>query len=190
MLPFTAALPAISLLLYLILSEPPAVWLLFFSALIFHEWGHLSAFYFLGISPPRFRLLGVGARLCADRPLLAREEALVCAAGPLFNLLFATLSLCFLGAFGMLSAAVHLLFAIGNLLPFGGCDGERLLRIGLLRLFGDVGERVTGVFCVFFLALFFYLSLFLFFLTGNGLCGILFSLFFLSEGQNRQSYDF
>ena len=178
------AIPALSLLLYLLLSEPPAIWLLFFSALIFHEWGHLCAFFLLGICAPTFRLRGVGARLCADRPLLAREEALVALAGPLFNILLAVFSLCFLGDFGFLCAAVHLLFAIGNLLPFGGCDGERLLRLFLLRTLGERGERITNVFRVFFLSLFFYLSLFLFFLTGNGLCGILFSVFFLLEPQN------
>ncbi len=175
-----SAIPAFTLLLYLTVSEPPAVWLLFLSAIAFHEWGHLFLFATLGIPAPAFGLSGLGARLSPTLPLLPREEAAVALAGPLFNILFALLALRFgKGGFFLLSAAVHLLFGLGNLLPFGGCDGERLLRLFLRRFFPARAEAILRFFAVLFLALFFYLSLFLYYLTGNGLAGVLFALYFI-----------
>ena len=174
------ALPAVTLLLYLVLSEPLSVLLLFFGALAMHEWGHLCAFRLVKAGIPSCRFDGVGARLYATLPLLPGEEAIVALAGPLFNLVFALFSLRFgRGGFFLLSAVVHLLFALGNLLPFGSCDGERLLRL----LFDRLCPRYTAGLLAFLgttcLALFFYFSLFTYYLTGNGLCGIFFALFFL-----------
>ena len=181
---FCAALPAVTLLAYLFLSEAPAVWLLFFSALAFHEWGHLCAFRLLRAEVPALRLVGVGARLSVRLPLLPWEEAVVALAGPFFNLLFALLALRFgRGGFFLLAAAVHLLFALGNLLPFGASDGERLLRLLLRRLLPRFAEEALRFLSLLCLAIFFYFCLFLYYLTGNGLCGVFFGLFFLLEEQ-------
>lgn len=181
---FSSALPAITLLSYLLLSEPPALSLLFFGALAFHEWGHLIAFRLVGAKRPALRLAGVGMRMSAMLPLLPSEEAAVALAGPVFNILFALFALRFgRGDFFLFAAAVHLLFGIGNLLPFGGSDGERLLRLLLFRLVPRFADPLLFLFSILFLSLFFYLSLFLYYLTGNGLCGVLFSLFFLFDGQ-------
>ncbi|MBE6656239.1 MAG: hypothetical protein E7609_05170 [Ruminococcaceae bacterium] len=175
-----ATLPAFTLLLYLFLSETPAVWLLFFSALAFHEWGHLCAFRLLRRDPPTLYFEGVGARLSATLPLLPWEEAVVVLTGPLFNIFFALLALRFgHGAFFLLAAAVHLLFGIGNLLPFGASDGERLLRLFFRRFFPRFAECAADFLCMACLAVFFYFSLFLYYLTGDGLCGVFFALFFL-----------
>ncbi len=181
---FCAALPAVTLLAYLFLSEAPAVWLLFFSALAFHEWGHLCAFRLLRAEVPALRLVGVGARLSVRLPLLPWEEAVVALAGPFFNLLFALLALRFgRGGFFLLAAAVHLLFALGHLLPFGAADGERLLRLLLRRLLPRFAEEALRFLSLLCLAIFFYFCLFLYYLTGNGLCGVFFGLFFLLEEQ-------
>ena len=185
------ALPALTLLLYLLISEVPAVWLLFLSALIFHEWGHLCAFRLVGSQTPLFRLAGVGARLTPALPLLPWQEAVVAAAGPLSNLLFALIALR-VGShsFLLLAAVVHLLFGLGNLLPFGGCDGERLLRLLFVRLAPRAGEALLSFLGGSVLAFFFYFSLFLYYLTGNGLCGVFFSLYFLLDRKNALPYDF
>lgn len=176
----SSALPALTLLSYLLLSEPPALLLLFFGALAFHEWGHLIAFRLVGAKRPTLRLTGVGMRMSAALPLLPNEEAVVALAGPIFNILFALFALRFgRGEFFLLAAAIHLLFGVGNLLPFGGCDGERLLRLLLLRLCPRFADTLLSFFGILFLSLFFYLSLFSYYLTGGGLCGVFFSLYFL-----------
>ena len=177
---FAETLPALTLLLYLLASEPPAVCLLFFSALTTHEWGHLAAFRLVRAGTPHFSFEGVGVRLFPQAPLLPREEALVAIAGPFFNLAFAALALRFgRGEFFFLAAIIHLLFGLSNLLPFGSCDGERLLRLLLLPLFPRHACFVVSFLGIVCLALFFYFSLFVYYLTGDGLCGVLFSLFFL-----------
>lgn len=174
------ALPALTLLTYLLISEPPAVLLLFFGALALHEWGHIMAFRLVRREDPHFRLTGVGARLSPSLPLLPGEEAVTALAGPLVNLLFALLALRFgEGGFFLLFAVTHLLFAIGNLLPFGLSDGERLLRLLLPRLFPRCADLLLFLISAFFWALFFYFSLFLYYLTGNGFSGVVFALFFL-----------
>ena len=182
------ALPALVLLAYLVMTEPPAVLLLFLGALATHEWGHLVAFRLVGAQDPAFSIAGVGARLSPSLPLLPKDELWVALAGPLSNILFALLALRFgRGDFFLLLAAVHLLFGVCNLLPFGLTDGERVMRLLLARSFPRFSERLTRVIGAIFLAFLFYFSLFLYYLTGNGLAGIFFSLFFLLGHKNSFS---
>lgn len=186
-----SAFPALLLLTYLFLTEPPAVLLLFAAALAIHEWGHLCAFSLLGHPSPSLRVDGAGLRLSTELPLLPREEAIVAVAGPLFNLVFALLGLR-LGksSFFLLFSAVHLLFALGNLLPFGASDGERLLRLSLFFLPSRIREAILTLLSLCSLAFLFFFSLFLYYLTGNGLCGVVFSLFFLLEEKKPSSNIF
>ena len=182
-----AALPALSLLLYLFLSESPAMLLLFFGALVFHEWGHLCAFLLLGHPVPALSLTGAGMRLSSPLPLLPREELWIALAGPLFNLLAALAALRFgAGTFALSFAAVHFLFALGNLFPFGGSDGERLLSLFLSRFFPRAAARALRFFRALFLSFFFFCSLFLYYLKSSGLCGVIFSLFFLLEDKKAE----
>lgn len=179
------ALPAVTLFIYLVMTEPPAALLLFFGAVATHEWGHLVAFRLIGVKAPPLSLAGVGARLSPTVPLLPKEEFRVAISGPLANLLFAFLALRFgRGDFFLLFAVIHLLFGVCNLLPFGLTDGERVLNILISFVFPRHAKAVSCAISTLFLALFFYFSLFLRFLTGNGLCGVFFSLFFLLEEKN------
>lgn len=181
-----SAIPALTLLLYLVLSEPPAVLLLFFGAVAAHEWGHLLAFHAIGVKHPVFTLTGVGARLSPRFPLLPWQEAVVALSGPLCNLLFAFFALRMgRGDFFLLLAALHLLFGLCNLLPFGMTDGERLLSLLLFRLVPKHAPRILRMGEVLFLSVFFYFSLFLHYLTGNGICGIFFCLFFFLDEKNH-----
>ena len=93
-----AALPASGLILSLLLSEPPAVLLLSFSAILLHEAGHLCGFLFLGLPLPRLTARGAGMRLLPRLPLTPFEEGWIAFGGPLFNLLAALLFF-FLGSF-------------------------------------------------------------------------------------------
>ena len=156
------AIPAVTLFVYLGMSEPPAVLLLFLGAVATHEWGHLVAFRLLGADAPLFSLSGVGARLSPLHPLLPREELWVAIAGPFANILFALFSLRFgRGDFFLLLAVIHLLFGICNLLPFGLTDGERILKLFLSRFIPRHARAVSRAISFLFLTLFFYFSLFL-----------------------------
>lgn len=184
---FCEALPAFTLLVYLFLSEAPAVWLLFFGALALHEWGHIVAFRLVRRETPILCLSGVGTRLSSPLPLLPWEEAVTALAGPLVNILFALLALRFgQGGFFLLFAVTHLIFAVGNLLPFGASDGERLLSLLLYRLFPRRASLLISLISTLSLALFFYFSLFLYYLTGNGLSGVVFALFFLFSSSEEK----
>ena len=187
----TASLPALLLLFYLLLSEPFSILLLFLGALIFHEWGHMVALRLLGTGRPALTPDGVGIRLIPARPLLAHEELIVALAGPLCNILFALFAIR-LGndPFFLLLATVHLLFGLGNLLPFGGCDGERCLFLLAAKLAPRRAEVITAVFSELCLCFFFFFALFLYYLTGNGLCGVFFSLFLLFEEQKPRGNVF
>ena len=187
----TAALPATILIAYLFLSEPFSVILLFLSALAFHEWGHLTAFLLLGVGTPHLVPDGVGVRMIPSRPLLPREEFIIALSGPLCNILFALAALRLgEGDFFLLFAVIHLLFGLGNLLPFGGCDGERCLFLFFYAFLPRHAHTVIAALSRIFLSFFFFLSLFLYYLTGNGLCGVFFSLFFLFEEQKSHSNVF
>lgn len=126
----------------------------------------------------------MGFRMTPARPLLPHEELVTVLAGPLVNLAVAlTVLRTAEGAFFFLLAAVHLLFGVGNLLPLGGSDGERLLGLLLSRIFPSRAERALALLTRAVAALFFFTLLFLYYLTGNGLAGVVFALFFLFEPQ-------
>ena len=172
-----AVLPALGLVLSLVLSEPPAVLLLSLGAILLHETGHLCCFLLLGLPLPRVTALGAGMRLLPKLPLTPFEEGLVAVGGPLFNLLASLLFFSLGGAFGALAGSLHLLYGVFNLLPFAATDGERILRLFLEFFFPSKGKRIVFFLSRLFLALLFFFSLFLFYLTGYGLCGLFFSLF-------------
>lgn len=184
-------LPALTVLCSLLISEPPAVLFLSVGAILLHEWGHLCAFYLSGGERPVLSLEGAGFRLSTHAPRLPLAELFIALAGPACNLLAAALALR-LGrdSFALLFAAVHFLYGAFNLLPFGGSDGERALRFLLLRLAPIRGERILGGIRLGTLTLFFYFCLFLHYLTGMGLSGVLLSVFFFLQEQNGIKYLF
>ncbi len=178
-------LPICSLFLFLILSEPISVLLLSLGAVLFHELGHLCFFVLSHTPLPHLAADGMGLRLVPSLPLLPRTEALICLGGPLFNFLAAFFSFRLIGGdFAMLLGSLHILYGFFNLIPFADTDGEKLLRILLLCFLGEKGEKVASFLACAFLAFFFFLSLFLYYLTGFGLCGLFFVLFRLFSLQN------
>ena len=173
-----ALLPLFSLSLSLYLSEPISVICMMIGAVLFHELGHLIAFSLATQSLPTLCLERFGIRLLPHVPLLPREEILVCLGGPLINILLGIVFCRYGDAFGVLFGGMHFLFAFFNLLPFETSDGGRILRILLLLHFSS--RKTDGIMLflsVFFLSFLFCLSLYTFYLTGNGLCGVFFSAF-------------
>ena len=105
-----------------------------------HEWGHLLAARLMRIPFSAFRLELTGARLeVVGRVLTYREEWLLCAAGPIFSLLFSA-SLAPLWqhhSFLVSVSTVSFLLGMLNLLPIKGFDGGRMLSVVLMNLLGE-----------------------------------------------------
>lgn len=171
-------LPSFSLALSLYLSEPIGILFMAIGAVLFHEWGHLIAFSLLTHRFPSLHIDRFGLRLCPDLPLLPREELFICLGGPLINILLGLVFCRYFGAFGFRFGAIHFLLAFFNLLPFEGSDGGRMLRLLLLYRFpASVAQNALTFLSAAVLAFFFFLSLYTFYLTGNGLCGVFFAAF-------------
>ncbi len=89
------------------------------AVMILHEVGHLAAARLLGIRIQRVGISWKGLYVIRESGP-AFDNLITTLAGPLFNLLLATawpLSRQF--------ALANLIFAIGNLLPMAGSDGQR-----------------------------------------------------------------
>ena len=171
-------LPSAALLLSLCLSESPAFLLMAVGAVLLHEAGHLFFFLLLTREPPSLLPSSFGIRMYAARPLLPHEETLITLAGPLINLSVGFFACRAGGEFLFSLGAMHFLFAFFNLLPMGGADGERLLRLLFSRLLGkERGETGVTLFSAFFSSFFFFLSLYVFYLSGLGLSGVFFAVF-------------
>jgi Zn-dependent protease len=101
-----------------------------------HEAGHICMALALGLHVKRVGMSWWG-------PYIVREtgsptaDAMVCAAGPLANLLLALIMWHDLSIFAM----ANLTLGISNLLPFSKCDGGRILRaLSLVRRSGRITE--------------------------------------------------
>ncbi len=171
-------LPLFSLFLSLLLSEPPAMLMMALSAVLLHECGHVIVFFLLTRSLPSLKAEKFGLRLMPARPLLFQEELFAALGGPLFNLLLG-IFFCRVGTnFFFSMGAMHFLFAFFNLLPFDGSDGGRVFHLLFLRLLPKKKARAASLFLSgASLAFFYFVSLFTFYFTGEGLSGVFFSVF-------------
>lgn len=165
--------------------------LMMLGAAALHEGGHLLLFYICTRDAPRIGFDRFGFRLWAARPLLPREELCIAAAGPLVNFLLALLFFRLRGSFFFSLGTVHLLLALFNLLPFDTSDGGRMLRIALASfLSADNAERATTFVSASVLSFFYFLSLYLFYFTGNGLSGVFFAVFSFPWDKVESDDDF
>ena len=165
--------------------------LMMLSAVVFHELGHVLLFYAYTRRPPSLRVDRFGLRLVSDAPLLSAEEFMIAAAGPAVNLALGLL-LCRMGdAFFFSLGTMHFLFALFNLLPYEGADGGRMLLILLRRFFSS--RTAEGIFIFASagtLAFFYFLSLYLFYFTGEGLIGVFFAAFSFPWHKVERNDDF
>lgn len=166
-------IPALAWALPLLLLSHPAEWLLLLSAVLLHEGGHLAGFLLMREPAPTLSAVAAGLTLSPRRPLPYKSELVIALLGPIANLSLA-LPLLLLGRTeGVLTlGAVHLLTALCNLLPLGGCDGGRALFSATALLFPlRVAECVRAA--ASSAALFFLLFSFLFLLQSEGGGGVL-----------------
>lgn len=153
------------------ISDNVWVIVIYLAAALFHELGHLAAARLLCIPVKEIRFEFSGVRICTDTGLTSyRQEILLSLAGPLVNLILATLSFCAVGAersFGtLLSLGMELLSggeisvanslgffalssliqALTNLLPVNSFDGGRILYCLTALLWGElVADRILSV---------------------------------------------
>ena len=154
-------------------SRAPLLTLL---AVLIHEGGHLFAARRMHRHPSGVSADTVGIRLWFDgTPLSYPEEILLCAAGPLANLLSIPFALPFC-AENPFFLSVSLALALLNLLPIEGFDGGRILSATLsLFLTPTRADRICEACSFLFLFTLWCASVYLLMRTGNEL-----SLFFFT----------
>ena len=171
-------LPLGALFLSLLLSEPPAMLLMAAGAIVLHEAGHVLGFVFLTGALPTLEADHFGLRLMPPRPLLPREELWIALFGPFFNIFLGVLLCQVGGGFFFSLGAMHFLFALFNLLPYEGSDGGRVFHLLFLRLFRQKNsKRASVILSASTLSFFYFLSLYVFYFTGEGLSCVFFSVF-------------
>lgn len=106
-----------------------------------HEAGHLMVMRLFDLHPARIHI-GLTGTVISTVFLSHMTECLAALAGPLMN---AVLVLCFRRLWPQLALVSTLLFCY-NMLPVYPLDGGRVLRLGLVSLFGwDSGYRLSVV---------------------------------------------
>ncbi len=162
-------------------------------AALLHECGHLFAARLLHIPLVSLHISILGARLEVGDPLLSyRREWALCAAGPLFSLLFAGIAAWVASASRFteplrLLAMISLALGIINLLPVGWLDGGRIFRaMCLLLLPHRIATILIHTVSLVFLLLLWMASVYLLLRVGNSLSLFVFSIslffrFFLSD---------
>ena len=154
----------------MLISDSAAVIAVYFLAAVWHELGHWLAARRLGVGIKEIRFDYSGVRMVTDDVLTSyRQEAILAAAGPLFNLLAVALvtlicglvgekelfltaesflvgdDTCFSGGFAFFALA-SLTQAVTNLLPVGDFDGGRILFCLLAPPLGEKwARRLCGI---------------------------------------------
>lgn len=120
--------------------------LLFLTAALCHEFGHLVAIVCSGNRVEKIECGAFGAKMHLENPYCSyRKELLIFLAGPTANLLVGGLCIplvqfCFCRE-SLFFIFCHALLALFNLMPIEGLDGARALRAAL-SLRGDDPDRV------------------------------------------------
>ncbi len=178
---------------YILITEPPAYALFMLAATALHETGHLFAFLLCREPLPHFGGRAGGLILTPVGEMLSPcKELLICAAGPAFNLAACAALLPALRA-GIAPGASFCLFALNlytaifNLLPLCGFDGGRILAAALTPLPDHAGRVICRVAGTTTAVLFYFLALYLTFLSGGGIYPFFLALFLL--WREAKQYD-
>ena len=157
-----------------------------FLAATFHERAHIFFYYIFKAKIDSVRILpyGISASFRSTVKLSYKKETVALFAGPCFNLIVAVFCLIInsflfvdgLETFFLYNAAYFMM----NIIPIFPLDGGRILRNLLLQRFSsDFALKISGVFSVFFLALLFVISVWVFTESGGNFSLILVSLYLI-----------
>ena len=153
-----------------------------------HELGHLLAARLLRIRMAALRVDFWGARLDASGRLLTYgDEWILCAAGPIFSLLFSALlyPLWGIGFFWAEISCASVLLGALNLFPIKGFDGGRMLCSAVSYFWGDAsGETVLRWSSILSVLLLWGVAVYFLLRVGDGL-----SLFCFSMGLFGRLFD-
>ncbi|MCI8361346.1 MAG: hypothetical protein HFE86_08440 [Clostridiales bacterium] len=143
---FEITVPFCLVLVFTLLTDRTGLMSYMLLAVLLHEGGHLLAMACCDALPKAVRLRAGRVSIEKSGRLLGRkEEAAVAAAGPLVNLLCAGAGLlvytCWGGDPAALFGAVHMLFALFNLLPVTGLDGGTLCFLLVCSWWGEERAR-------------------------------------------------
>lgn len=130
------------------------------SACIIHELGHCFAAVILNVKFSGMTLWSGGIRIKSDDRIISYgSEIAVLIFGPLFNIIFAAISVA-AGIYG--SAAINITLAVFNLLPYSSLDGGCIIKafFDSYEKNGGFIQKITAVFFGIFI-------IFLCLLTGN-----------------------
>lgn len=181
----------ILLLLILLFGDNSEYTVIALTAAAVHELGHIIAARLLGL---KFGSLSVGlfgARLgLTATPCSYRKELLLCAFGPLFNIVSGGAALYIFYAYGRRGDMIYVLFfavasfflAALNLLPIKSFDGGRMFICMLAPPFGIyAAERVLGFLSFIFVLLLWAVSMYLMLRVGSSLALFVFSSALFAE---------
>lgn len=143
---FEITVPFCLVLVFTLLMDRTGLMSYMLLAVLLHEGGHLLAMARYAALPKAVRLrAGRVAIEKSGRLLGVKEELGIAAAGPLANLLGAGAGLLFYTASGLIEAAlfgaVHMLFALFNLLPVTGLDGGTVCFLLFMGKWGEERAR-------------------------------------------------
>jgi len=164
----------------------------YLSAVSIHEAGHLSVIYLTGNRIASFSVSALGAKIQMENELCPyKKEILIYLAGPLFNLIFALVSLiCIRLRFSTFFLSFHfssVLLGVFNLMPLPGLDGERALNALLLQYSDPLfAKKVTSILKGVFATVFSGLGLLLYLKTGNLSLGVLSFALGLEETEKKK----
>lgn len=157
-----------------------------FLAATFHESAHIFFYYIFKAKIDSVRILpyGISASFRSTVKLSYKKETVALFAGPCFNLIVAVFCLIinsFLFVDGLETFFLYnMAYFMMNIIPIFPLDGGRILRNLLLQRFSsDFALKISGVSSVFFLALLFVISVWVFTESGGNFSLILISLYLI-----------
>ena len=165
-------LPTLFWLCIMLAFDSPAICILTLISAAIHEVGHiaLAAAVKRGdVSLPRATFLGL--KIDTGSLLSYKEEAIIAAGGPLFNLVIFVLTLPFFARseYLLYLGIINLFTALSNLLPMRGSDGARIIHsIASIRCSAELADRITDVLTLLLSAILSVISLLIVMLRGEG----------------------
>ena len=161
-----------------IVTEPSRIPILTLTAILLHECGHLLVARFFRVKISGFSVDSLGARLTLMGSALSYPtELIICAAGPLANLLSLPLARLLGEENGSFFLSVSMALALLNLLPIKGFDGGRIFYC-LTVFFIDPtrAEQICALLSFFSLFILWCISVYLMIKTGADFSLFLFSV--------------